>query len=186
MSRADSRISRAQFRMLLTRSKGVKNTHLQTMNQSATAEAFPPLIIWLDAKLRGWFQRSGLRSLLGMNLDFNAKQRRASCGRGCTYGLYSVHWLRLHPLHAPPPRMNWLVYAGLVPDTTIRSMITHVRRRPSRIPTKKEAWPTVMMHGFRRSGRRHSHFKHTHYCVFENHFVTVGCGLRSIVAVGKV
>lgn len=42
------------------------------------------------------------------------------------------------------------------------------------------------MHGFRRAGRRDSDLKHTHDRVFENHLVTIGRGLRSVVAVGKV
>ncbi len=163
----------------------VKDEYLQAMNHCETSGAFLPLI-WLDAMVRDWFQKYEFHWLLRMHLDFNAKQGRASSGSECTYSLNGVHWLRLHPLNAPPPRMNRLVYAWLVSDAAIRPMITDMRRRPSCIPTKKEAWPTVVMHGFRRAGRRHGDFKHTHECVFENHFVTVGCGLRSIVAVGKV
>ena len=171
--------------MLLTAPKCVKHERLRAMNHSATAEAFLPLIV-LDVTSRGWFQKSGWGLLSGMNLYFNTKQGRSSGGRWCTYSLYSVHWLRLHPLDAPLPRMNRFIHARLVLDASVRPMIAHVRRRPSRIPAEEEAWPTVVMHGFRCAGRGHGDFEHPHKRVFENHFVTSGCGLRCIVSVGKV
>jgi len=64
-------------------------------------------------------------------------------------------------------------------------MVTNVGRRAARIPIQKKTRPAMVMHRYRRAGRRDTDFENANELVFKNNFVSVRRGLHSIVAVGK-
>ncbi len=104
---------------------------------------------------------------------------------GHRHHLNGVHRFRLHPVHTPRAGMSRRFLARAVPHRTIRAMITDMRRPATRIPVQKETRPTVVMHRFRRTRRRHGDFQYAHKFIFENNFVAVRRGLHGVIAVGE-
>jgi len=101
------------------------------------------------------------------------------------HGLDGMHRLWLHPMHTPSAGMGWLFRARAIPHAAVGAVITDMRPSAAGIPVKKETRPTVVVHRFRGAGWWDSNFQHAYKFIFENHLVTIRCGLHGIEALGK-
>lgn len=121
--------------------------------------------------------------------DFNSQKRRLSrkiCGSlRVLDGLDCVHRLRLYPLHTPNARTNRRAVARLVHQRAVSTVITNMRCTSSGVPVQEETRPAVVMHRLCCAWGRHGDFQHAHQCVFEDHLMTVRCGLDRVEPIGK-
>jgi hypothetical protein len=100
------------------------------------------------------------------------------------HSLNRVHRFWLHPMHAPTPRMDRRVLAWRV-FYPVRRVITDMRRFSARVPVHKETWPTVVVHRFRFTCRRHGDLEHSDKCIVKNNFVALRRDLNGIIPVRK-
>lgn len=120
-------------------------------------------------------------------LYLNPQQRRLSGNRlgtlGGFYNFNGMHWLRLHPVTTPAPRMLRRFFSRTIANCAIRSVIANVRGPAAGVPIDKEAGPTVMVHWFGHARGRDGDFEHAYKLIFENYFMTSGSGLNGVVPV---
>lgn len=81
--------------------------------------------------------------------------------------------------------MKRRIRTGVVPYGAVRAVIANVRRSATGIPVQKEAWPSVVVHGYRRTSRRYRDLEHSYKCILKYHFVAVRRRLHSIETVRK-
>ncbi len=81
--------------------------------------------------------------------------------------------------------MKRRIRTGVVLYRAVRAVIANVRRSATRVPVQKETWPSVVVHGYRRTSRRYRDLEHSYKGILKYHFVTVRRRLHSIETVWK-
>ena len=128
------------------------------------------------------------RSEVALNLDAQFRRVLRAWDSTCEvrYDLNGMHRLRLHPSNLPNTRMPGRFLRWDVPDAPVAPAISDMRRTTARVPTQKEAWPPVVMHGDRLPRRRHADFKNAHKFILKNDLMSRRRGLDGIVTVRKL
>lgn len=82
--------------------------------------------------------------------------------------------------------MPRLVQAGIVSHASVATMISNVGRLAAGVPTQKETWPAMMMHGDCGACGRQGDLEHADKLIFKNNTVSARSGLHSVVAIREI